>query len=197
MFTPVSKISAGTRLKRLPRLAIDLGFSGSSRSCGWACQHRGDLSPQTKRLTYPACIRETVALLARDSEIVLIVEAPLSAAFNASGAPCARGEFEATLPPRWWNLRAGAQMALAAQYFLKALGAALPPRSTQYLIEGFVAGDASGDHDRVAETLCGAFGDLSAAAWCEPAAHQLISVLDWVDPAAPAGCPIVMIPSVR
>lgn len=83
-------------------------------------------------------------------------------------------------------------MALAAQYFLSAVHGAVS-ESTIHLVEGFVVGADSGDHDQVALDLRLAFVGLEECTWHSPP-DRAKSVLDWVmrEPGQPS--PLILAP---
>ena len=191
MIVPVQSAQQATALRNVPCMAVDLGFSGKSRSCGLASfDGNGRLSP-VKR-TFRECVDDVASHVHRHGFSVLIIEAPLSACFNARGNPCARGPFEEAPKPRWWSLRAGATMALAAQYFLRFV----QPRvgdGTLHLVEGFVVGQDSGADETVASHLLAGFGGQHVADWYQPHVGAL-SILDWLGYPPGQPCPVILAP---
>jgi hypothetical protein len=107
-------------------LAIDLGFSKSSKSCGIAWRD-GTGQPHSEGLRFGECINKIVALLRGHSTAVLIIEAPLSGLFSSAGNPVERGDFEkkdpsaATGTTRYWYSGPGAATCLAVVFFLRKL----------------------------------------------------------------------------
>jgi len=198
MLIPISSISQLANLRDLPVLAIDLGFSGSKASCGLAFRESqgADVVPQNYR--FDACVKKAAELFASHKDSVLILEAPLSAAFNSKGNPQSRGDFEGMPKPRWWSLRAGAAMALAAQYFLKDLSQRIPKDVRCNLIEGFITGENSGNDADVAASLLSSLSSVKETNWHQPQGSLIISILDWIDPStSPHACPIVLTPFPR
>src|SRR5258706_153637 len=183
MFVPVTTLAAVAPLSGLAALGIDLGFSGSRPTCGVAYRAQGSSQVVRERLRFGECVGFSAKTLAGISEAVLIIEAPLSAAFDAQGNPQARGAFETDPKPRWWSIGPGAAMALAAQYFLRALDRAAAGKATHHLIEGFVTGADSGDDAEVAACLVEGVASPDKAAWHQPAGDRVVSILDWLDPA--------------
>lgn len=158
-------------------MAVDLGFSGASRSCGVASTHDAETArPAAQR--FGECVSTVIDFARAHREIVLVIEAPLCATFDGRGNPAPRGAFERSPRARWWSLGAGAAMALAAQHFLSAIHDATSD-TTVHLAEGFVVGADSGDHGQVATDLMLAFVGLNESAWHVPPAMSK-SVLDWV-----------------
>lgn len=150
--------------RNLPVLAIDLGFGAAARSCGISGVENG--------MTYAGAMKRTADWLAENAsgEVVLILEAPLSAAFQ-NGNPRARAPFEKTdsngnPSDRRWHIGAGGAMALAAIHFLSSLHALKPSVDvTVWLVEGFVSRYEEGErpaHAQVAEALARVW---SKAAW--------------------------------
>jgi len=177
--------------RNLPVMAVDLGFSGATRSCGVAATHDGETArPAAQR--FGECVSTVIHFAHDHREIVLVIEAPLCAAFDERGNPAPRGDFERSPRARWWSLGAGAAMALAAQHFLSTVHDAVPD-GTVNLVEGFVVGADSGDHGQVAADLMLAFVGLSDSAWYVPPAKSKL-VLDWVlrQPGQPS--PLILAP---
>ena len=191
MIVPVSSAEMAAGLRGRPVMAVDLGFSSTSRSCGFASfDGKGPLSP-VKR-TFRECVDDVATHVHRHGDSVLVIEAPLSACFNDRGNPCARGPFEKAPKPRWWSLRAGATMALAAQYFLRFVLQRLGD-GTLHLVEGFVVGQDSGADETVASHLLAGFSGHHAAAWYQPHAGAL-SILDWLGYPPGQPCPVILAP---
>jgi hypothetical protein len=158
-------------------MAVDLGFSGASRSCGVADTHDAEPArPAAQR--FGECVSTVIDFARAHREIVLVIEAPLCATFDGRGNPAPRGAFERSPRARWWSPGAGAAMALAAQHFLSAIHDATS-ETTVHLAEGFVVGADSGGHGQVATDLMSAFVGLNESAWHVPPAMSK-SVLDWV-----------------
>ena len=197
MFSPVISFADIPPLSSLPALAIDMGFSGDRPTCGIAFRAQGSREVARKRLQFGECVDFTSKTLASVSEAVLIVEAPLSAAFDRRGNPQARGAFEANPKPCWWSAGPGAAMALAAQYFLRALPGAGAGGQKCHLIEGFVTGVDSGDHAEVAERLIDGLSAPRQAEWHQPTGGRVVSILDWLDPSTAHAIPVVLRPVNR
>ena len=114
---------------------MDIGFSQDSESCGIAigdskpCAIRyGDLGPQISHVVNK-----------RSSPLNLLIEAPLSVAFNVKGCPTGRKiEKRCGERPRYWYLQAGAVTLLAATYLLRPLHDMCPAREIR-LFEGFAS----------------------------------------------------------
>lgn len=197
MFVPVTSLAAAAPLSGLAVLAIDLGFSGSRLTCGVAYRAQGSQRVVRECLRFGECVEFSAKTLAGISEAVLIIEAPLSAAFDAAGNPQARGAFETDPKPRWWSIGPGAAMALAAQYFLLALNRAAAGKTTHHLIEGFVTGADSDDDAEVAARLVESVASPQKAAWHPPAGSRVVSILDWLEPAQVHSIPVVLMPGRR
>jgi hypothetical protein len=192
---PVGDKKRASTLREHPLVAVDMGFAGTAKSCGVALTvHRE--APKSAPY-YFATAAETVRdFFKKHGEGVLVIEGPLSAAFDVSRNPTARGEFEREGKPRWWNLRAGSQMALAALYFFRRLDELMPPNSAIHLVEGFVVGDKSGKHADVAATLANAFqGKADAMRHEIEAEGELVSIAEWFGQPRRCVCPVVLEPS--
>ncbi len=192
---PVSAESQLAALGKLPVIAVDMGFSGKTASCGYAFRAAANGSVESENKKFHDCLSAVVTQFQNMGEAVLILEAPLSSAFDRLGNPQPRGDFERYPKPRWWSLGPGASMSLAAMHFLKRFVEAVPELTKCHLIEGFVVGADSGHDADVAEALINAFTGVQRCAWQPPAASQLMSVIEWVVPFS-SGCasPIVLIP---
>ena len=191
MIVAVDSNARATALRQLPVMAVDLGFSGEALSCGVAATHDAQtVRPPAQR--FGECVSTVIDFVREHGEIVLVVEAPLSATFDAHGNPAPRGDFERSPRARWWSLGAGAAMALAAQHFLSAIHEAASDR-TVHLAEGFVVGADSGDHGRVATDLLMTFVGLNDGSWHVPPDRSK-SVLDWVLRAPGQASPVILAP---
>lgn len=186
---PSSQLAAATR--GLPCMAVDLGFSGTSRSCGFA-SFDGQRAPSAVKRTFSECVDDVADHVRRYGDSVLVIEAPLSACFNVRGNPCARGLFEEAPKPRWWSLRAGATMALAAQYFLRFVQQRLG-EGTLHLVEGFVVGQDSGADEMVASHLLAGLSGQQVVDWYQPRAGAM-SILDWLGYPPGQPCPVILAP---
>ena len=182
-------------LGQLPVIAVDMGFSGRTASCGYAIRANANDPVVSENKRFHDCLAAVVSQFENLGEAILILEAPLSSAFDRLGNPQPRGDFERHPKPRWWSLGPGASMSLAAMYFLKRFVEAVPAHTKCHLIEGFVVGADSGHDADVAEALIDSFAGVQRCAWQAPAAPQLMSVIDWVIPGASGhDSPIVLIP---
>jgi len=182
-------------LRQCPLAAVDMGFAGTRRSCGVALIVPGK-SSDLDCYYFPDAAKTVCDFFSEHGDGVLILEAPLSAAFDASGNPCARGDFERDGTPHWWNLRAGAQMALAALYFCRRLDELLPKKSVVHIIEGFVVGADSGEHADVAALLASAFQGNAKGEWHRVTAKgEIVSVAEWFGQPRGCDCPVVLHPS--
>jgi len=182
-------------LRDIPLIAIDMGFSGSKKSCGLAFRKSKGGAVELDNYRFNACVKKAAELISSHKDSVLIIEAPLSASFNSDGNPQSRGDFESKPKVRWWSISPGSTMALAAQYFLKDLSQRIPKDARCHLIEGFVTGADSGDDADVAAALLDALSSIIKTDWHQPQGLSLISILDWIEPASSKhGCPIVFTP---
>jgi len=183
-------------LRRLPIIAVDMGFSSRTASCGYAFRSGHSSQTVSGNKKFNECLRAVATQISDCKELLLILEAPLSAAFDQPGNPQPRGEFERAPKPRWWSLGAGAAMSLAAMYFLQGIVKTVSAECRCHLIEGFVVGADSGNDADVAETLISCCAGERECSWKSPQSPKLVSVINWVEPhASPAPAPIVLIPT--
>lgn len=150
-FAPVTNNDDKARLRLLPVLAIDLGFSATKETCGVAAWPT-DTNFQAS-MNYSRFMESTCKWISKnDSEVVLILEAPLSGAFDPEGNPIPRGDFERfhsetnRSSPRHWNIMAGASMALAAIHFCHALSFRIKQDVVIRLVEGFASRYTDNQH---------------------------------------------------
>lgn len=118
---PITSHTQAEPLRSLPALAIDLGFAQHSASIG-VSDHPGGLTFGQAIQAFGNWIWNH-----RSGEMVLILEAPLSASFSEDGNPVPRGPFETHhsedghASRRVWFENAGAGMSLAAVHFLREI----------------------------------------------------------------------------
>lgn len=122
----------------------------------------------------------------------MILEAPLSGAFDTLGNPQARGQFEARPKARWWSLGAGASMALAAQHFLYRLHILSRDGTQIHLVEGYVVGAESNDHKDVAKRLLRGLNSDVAVRWHRPLGAEVTSILQWLPGQADREIPVIL-----
>lgn len=166
-------------------IAIDLGLSKSRKTCGLAWSKDGQVE-RKQNLKFGEAIEKVCKLMCeQDSDVVLIVEAPLSGAFRESGNPIERGDFEkANGANRYWYYGAGGTVCLGAIFFLRKLVRKLFKKSGKvFLYEGFVTGEQKPkDHSDVAELLVNCFlGENLPFVVKEPEGESIITVLDVIE----------------
>jgi len=84
---PVTSEKKARRLSaKMPVIAVDMGFSSRKASCGLACDKKLSLP---KKCTFGDLVKLFDQKFAR-KPFILIIEAPLSGAFNLKGNPAAR-----------------------------------------------------------------------------------------------------------
>ena len=118
---------------------VDIGFSQNSKSCGIAI---GDSEPRA--ILYgdlgPLIAHE---LNKGSSPLNLLIEAPLSVAFNANGNPTGRKIEKRGGDTRYWYVGAGAATLLATTHLLRRLYDMHPAREIR-LFEGFASFKSKG-----------------------------------------------------
>lgn len=136
----------GARRESGEWIFVDIGFSRDSRSCGIAV---GDSEPQCLRFgELGPCVAEELGK--GPGPMNLLIEAPLSVAFNEQGCPTGRKIEKRGSSQRYWYLQAGAATSLAATYFLRGLHDAISarnqhPHRTIRLFEGFASFKRKGE----------------------------------------------------
>lgn len=118
----------------LPLLAIDLGYSNQSRSCGIASSSTNHPPRQTD---FGSAIQTTCEIISTHGPHTLILEAVLSTYHNPAGNPEIRGSFE---KGRGWYHGPGVTTFAAALRFLKEINRQLPDTIHAIpLVEGFLS----------------------------------------------------------
>lgn len=121
---------------------VDVGFSRSSKTCGFlhvpgTAASRGE--PTAVTLRFGELVRKVVELAQQDGPpLHLVLEAPLSAAFGADGNPLGRSVEKQASATRYWYAGLGCSVLVASLYLLKAVSEARPAREVR-LYEGFVS----------------------------------------------------------
>lgn len=113
---------------------MDIGFAMKRSSCGIAINdsqprdvHYGDLAP---------CIAHELEL--ETAPLNLLIEAPLSIAFNADGNPTGRSIEKKNGKTRYWYMQGGAVTLLATMHLVRDLYEMRPTREVR-LFEGFAS----------------------------------------------------------
>ncbi|WP_210398143.1 hypothetical protein [Motiliproteus sediminis] len=130
---------------------VDLGFSSNSKSCGLLLGDRPATSLKFSELAAILC--EEVRKYG--PTLYLVLEAPLSVAFNKDGNPTGRSVEKRGSQHRYWYVGLGCSVLVAATYLLRSLVEAEPRRDVR-LVEGLVSfkqkGQAS-NHEEDVEAL--------------------------------------------
>ncbi|MXZ39103.1 MAG: hypothetical protein F4230_03640 [Holophagales bacterium] len=142
-------------------LFVDVGFSRRTRSCGFAVD---DCPPE--ELTFGCLVQRTLDVVSSASTpINLLLEAPLSAAFNKNGNPTGRRIEKRGSQVRYWYLGPACVVLVAATYLLRQIREATlkEPGSTApiRLFEGF----ASFKEGRGTSSHVDDVSDLRNVAW--------------------------------
>jgi hypothetical protein len=151
-----------TEIAKTPIFAVDLGFSESDPSVGFAYGQGTEIIAGEK--IFGDCIAEINSWLQKQkNKCVLIVESPLTMALTAHGNPCHRQielqrnyqRGRAPRSPKGWYYQAGANLSLGSSVFLQRL--IVPQNLTVELIEGFYCSispdERHADHREVAQHL--------------------------------------------
>ena len=135
---------------------VDIGFSADKRSCGIAV---GDSQPRNVRYAdlAPCIARE---LESDTAPLNLLIEAPLSIAFNARGNPTGRSIEKKNGKTRYWYMQGGAVTLLATMHLLRDLHEMQPTREVR-LFEGF----ASFKHKETRSSHADDVSNLRRVAW--------------------------------
>ena len=135
---------------------VDIGFSRGLMSCGFAV---GDSEPQ--EVIFGSLAPQILSVISKGrGSLNLLIEAPLSVAFNAKGNPTGRRIEKRGSRTRYWYFGPGCVVLVAATYLLRELYAASPSRQVR-LFEGFV----SFKEQRVPSSHAGDVAELRNVAW--------------------------------
>lgn len=116
----------------LPRIAVDLGYSARSKSCGVAFSDGSVCGAYG----FGESLELVLGALESGGRHVLILEAVLSTFHGPSGNPDIRGEFERG---RGWYYGPGVTTLAAALRFLSELDRRLPEIGAIPVVEGFLS----------------------------------------------------------
>ena len=137
---------------------VDIGFSQNSKSCGIAI---GDSKPCVIHYGDLGC-RIARELKKGSSPLNLLIEAPLSVAFDAQGSPTGRKIERRGRDTRYWYVGAGAATLLATTHLLRRLYDMHPAREIR-LFEGFASFKSKTATSSHAADVC----KLRSVAWGE------------------------------
>jgi hypothetical protein len=144
---------------------VDVGFSSSSKTCGFL---EGDGQPEI--LTFAALRSKLVALVESIGPPAnLVIEAPLSVAFNASGNPVGRSVELRNGQSRYWYVGLGCSVLVAATYLLRAVTDACAHREVR-LLEGLVSFKEKGVVSSHTEDV----RNLRAVVWGVPSMGRIV-----------------------
>jgi hypothetical protein len=113
---------------------VDLGFAEKAKSCGLLL---GDGSPE--EVSFSELKARLLEVVASDRKpLNLLLEAPLSVAFNEHGNPTARAIEKRESQTRYWYVGLGCGVLVAATYLLREIYDASPRREIR-LFEGLAS----------------------------------------------------------
>jgi hypothetical protein len=113
---------------------VDLGFAQAAKSCGLLV---GDGEP--KEVSFSQLKTEVIEIVvAGGKPLNLLIEAPLSVAFNAKGNPTGRSIERREKQTRYWYVGLGCSVLVAATYLLRCIYDARPVREIR-LFEGLAS----------------------------------------------------------
>jgi hypothetical protein len=120
-------------------LILDIGFANKSASCGLMINHE-----MQAPLRFNQAVDRICSFIAKNKKPVnLLIEAPLSVAFDKNGNPIGRAVEKQAEKTRYWYVGLGCTVMVAALYLVKAI-TETPSISEVRLFEGFVSFKASG-----------------------------------------------------
>ncbi len=113
---------------------VDMGFSQKKKSCGIAV---GDKEPQ--EVLFSSIAPQILNAISKGSgPLNLLIEAPLSVAFDVKGNPTSRRIEKRGSDTRYWYVGPGCAVLVATTYLLRKLDEANLARKVR-LIEGFAS----------------------------------------------------------
>ena len=111
---------------------VDIGFAGKSKSCGLLV---GDGKPEV--VSFADLCSKLLEIVGCDSNrLNLLIEAPLSVAFNEHGNPTGRTIERRGSQTRYWYVGLGCSVLVAATYLLREIDKNVGDREVR-LFEGF------------------------------------------------------------
>jgi hypothetical protein len=132
-------------------IILDIGFSQSQKSCGLKIGEN-----KSKNFTFHEAENEIVEEIEKSTGTVnLVIEAPLSVAFNQNGNPTGRAFEKRDTKTRYWYTGPGCTTMVAAMYLIRKI-VDLKPKAEIRLFEGFVSFSTPGsksDHSKDVEAL--------------------------------------------
>ncbi|MFC2071451.1 hypothetical protein ACFLUU_01855 [Chloroflexota bacterium] len=128
-------------------LILDIGFSNSQKSCGILL---GD--EEVRCLTFNEAINEVIRIVNSLPLLNLVIEAPLSVAFDKYGNPKVRRIDKKGGQSRPWYVGAGCTVMVAAMYLVRTLYD-LNPSAEVRLFEGFVSFKRKGNRSSHSEDV--------------------------------------------
>jgi hypothetical protein len=131
-------ISAGTKseisLSSGDWLILDIGFSNNSRSCGLMINRNPPVE-----LRFDEVVKTICSFISNSKiPVNLVIEAPLSVAFDSKGNPKGRTIERQGSKTRYWYVGLGCTVMVAALYLVKAIAETSNNVETR-LFEGFVS----------------------------------------------------------
>ncbi len=190
-------------LRKSTVVSVDLGFSVKSKSTGVAWRTAKGKQPAPSKLTFEKAIKRVAQLFDSEAAAVLILEAPLSAQFNADGNPAARLPFEQIYDVqkkknvnRFWYIGPGASTLIAAMFFLRRLTSMLASNDGNqrvFLYEGLhTFKDGPTDHAQDAVELLEAFLNRNVVDVNREAATEWLSVLQLIGGESDSAIPAIV-----
>ncbi len=134
---------------------LDLGFSGAAGVRGQTC---GLVISNSDPMLFDfgkATARIADHVVASETPVSLVIEAPLSVCFSSSGRPAGRSIERKDRMHRYWYTGAGCCVMVAAMYLIRTIEEAAPSKTVR-LFEAFVSYKTEGaksDHKREADAL--------------------------------------------
>ena len=121
-------------------LILDIGFANKSASCGLLVNRESPV-----KLKFNEAVEEICCFISNSTKPVnLLIEAPLSVAFDSKGNPKGRTVEKQGSKTRYWYVSPGCSVMVAALYLVKAI--AERPSSVEIrLFEGFVSFKKTGN----------------------------------------------------
>lgn len=142
---------------------VDLGFSAKGRTCGFLhvpSNASSEADTSATEMQYGDMKKALVDLVKCGGQpLHIVLEAPLSAAFQPNGNPLGRSVELENSKHRYWYESLGCSVLLASLYLIKALVDAHPAREVR-LFEGFVSFKSKTKSNHAADVLA-----LKTAIW--------------------------------
>jgi len=119
-------------------LILDIGFSNKTKSCGLLIHSPKQEKDEIKEVKFSEAVEEVIKAAQTNKTLNLVIEAPLSVAFDENGNPIGRNIDKQRSQVRYWYTGPGCVVMVATFYLMRRLISAKPDGEIR-LFEGFAS----------------------------------------------------------